>query len=187
MTTVYTIGHSNRSIDDFIQLLRDNGVELLVDIRTIPKSRNNPQFGQGQLPRSLHAAGIEYRHLADLGGLRKTSSASVNTGWRNTSFRAYADYMQTEPFRHAVEDLISMAKERLTAIMCAEAVPWRCHRSLVGDALLIRDIDVADIMGTGSPRPHKLTPFAVVDGTAVTYPPEEGAENERQLHPAPSD
>ena len=187
MTVMYTIGHSNRSIDDFLQLLRDNGIELLVDIRTIPKSRNNPQFGQDQLPGSLERAGIDYRHMADLGGLRKTSSESENTGWRNTSFRGYADYMQTEQFRHAVEELIDMAKQRSTAIMCAEALPWRCHRSLVGDALLVRDIDVADIIGTGSPRPHKLTPFAVVDGTTVTYPPEEDTESDRKLHPAASD
>lgn len=172
MTTVFTIGHSNRSIDDFVALLRENGVETLVDIRTIPKSLHNLQFGQDRLPESLASEGIDYRHMADLGGLRKTSPSSVNTGWRNTSFRGYADYMQTDAFTQAVEELVDLGRGSTTAIMCAEAVPWRCHRSLVGDALLVRGVDVIDIMGPGSTRPHKLTPFAVVDGTEVSYPPE---------------
>lgn len=172
MTTIFTIGHSNRSIEEFVALLRENGIEVLVDIRTVPKSRHNPQFGQDQLPESLADHGIAYRHMADLGGLRKTSEDSINTGWRNTSFRGYADYMQTDTFVQAVEELVDIGEESSTVIMCAEAVPWRCHRSLVGDALLVRDVDVIDIMGPGSARPHKMTPFAVVGGTTITYPPE---------------
>lgn len=176
MTTVYTIGHSNRPIDAFIALLHEHGVELLVDIRTVPKSRHNPQFGQDRLPASLEAAGIDYRYMKDLGGLRKTSADSPNGGWRNTSFRGYADWMQTEAFAAAIEELIALASSRTTAIMCAEAVPWRCHRSLVGDALLARGIEVIDIMGPHSARAEKLTPFAVVDGTTITYPPYEDEE-----------
>jgi uncharacterized protein (DUF488 family) len=176
MTTIYTIGHSNRPIDAFIAMLRAHGVELLVDIRTVPKSRHNPQFGQDQLPGSLEAAGIDYRYLRDLGGLRKTSADSPNAGWRNESFRGYADWMQTDTFAAAVDELIALASAHVTAIMCAEAVPWRCHRSLVGDALLVRGIEVVDIMGPSSAREENLTPFAVVDGTSITYPPYEDAD-----------
>jgi uncharacterized protein (DUF488 family) len=173
MTTVYTIGHSNRPIETFIDLLREHDIQVLVDIRTVPKSRHNPQFGQDRLPDSLAAAGIEYRYKQDLGGLRKTSAASPNGGWRNTSFRGYADWMQTDRFASAVVELIGLAEAQRTAIMCAEAVPWRCHRSLVGDALLVRGVDVIDIIGPGSAREEKLTPFAVAEGTAITYPPYE--------------
>jgi len=169
--TIFTIGHSTRSADEFISLLGEHTIELLADIRTIPKSRHNPQFGQDVLPQTLADAGIQYRHLEGLGGLRRTRPDSINSGWRNTSFRGYADYMQTGPFVQALDELIAFANAQTTAIMCAEAVPWRCHRSLVGDALLIRGVVVIDIMGPGNSRPHKLTPFARVDGTAVTYPP----------------
>jgi uncharacterized protein (DUF488 family) len=171
VTTVYTIGHSNRSIDDFIDLLREHGVDVLVDIRTVPKSRHNPQFGQDRLPGHLETAGISYRYMKDLGGLRKTTPDSPNGGWRNTSFRGYADWMQTDTFRDAVDALVDIARDRTVAIMCAEAVPWRCHRSLVGDALLARGVEVIDIMGPRSARAETLTPFAVVDGTSITYPP----------------
>jgi uncharacterized protein (DUF488 family) len=177
MTTVYTIGHSNRPIDDFIDLLREHGIALLVDIRTVPKSRHNPQFGQDRLPASLEAAGIDYRYMQDLGGLRKTSAVSPNGGWRNTSFRGYADWMQTEAFTAAVEELIELARERPTAIMCAEAVPWRCHRSLVGDALIACGVEVIDIMGPGSARQENLTTFAIIEGTHITYPPYEDEES----------
>jgi len=169
--TIFTIGHSTRSADEFISLLGEHAIELLADIRTIPKSRHNPQFGQDVLPPTLVDAGIHYRHFEGLGGLRRAQPDSINSGWRNTSFRGYADYMQTEPFVQALDELIACANAQTAAIMCAEAVPWRCHRSLVGDALLIRGIEVVDIMGPGSCRPHKLTPFARVEGTAVTYPP----------------
>lgn len=173
MVTIYTIGHSNRSIEEFIQLLQANDVEMLVDIRTIPKSRHNPQFGQDELPGSLAKAAIEYHHMSDLGGLRKTRTDSINGAWRNTSFRGYADYMQSDEFVAAIERLVDIATDHTSAIMCAEAVPWRCHRSLVGDALLVRGVDVIDIMGRNSTRPHPLTSFAYVDGTTITYPPSD--------------
>lgn len=168
--TIYTIGHSNRTIDEFIGLLREHGVRLLVDIRTIPKSRHSPQFGQETLAASLADAGIGYRYLAGLGGLRKTRPDSVNTAWRNLSFRGYADYMQADAFAAALGELIPLARAQPTAIMCAEAVPWRCHRSLVADALLIRGFTVIDIIGPHSSRPHTLTPWAAISGTAITYP-----------------
>jgi uncharacterized protein (DUF488 family) len=173
MTTVFTIGHSNRTIEAFIELLRETEIQLLIDIRTIPKSRHNPQFGQDRLAASLKEAGIGYRYMEDLGGLRKTGSNSPNGGWRNASFRGYADWMQSEAFQHAITELIDLATERPTAIMCAEAVPWRCHRSLVGDALIVRGLKVVDIMGPHSTREESLTSFAVVDGGRITYPPYE--------------
>lgn len=173
METVCTIGHSNRPIEEFIGLLKQNQIACLLDIRTVPKSRHNPQFGQDQLPDSLAAAGIEYRYLAGLGGLRRPRPDSPNSGWRNTSFRGYADYMQSEEFAQNVDTVIALAGNKRCALMCAEAVPWRCHRSLVADALLVRGIPVEEIIGPQKPRPHKLTPFAKVDGLRITYPPEE--------------
>lgn len=128
MTSIFTIGHSTRSIEELIDLLRQNGVKTLVDIRTIPKSRRNPQYWHDALAASLEAAGIAYRHLPGLGGRRKTSGDSVNTAWRNRSFRGYADHMQTEEFQEALEELVAIARESPAAIMCSEAVPWRCHR-----------------------------------------------------------
>lgn len=170
---VFTIGHSTRPIEEFIALLQAHGVTRVIDVRTVPRSRHNPQFGQEQLPGSLAAAGIAYEHLPDLGGLRKTSDASVNKAWRNLSFRGYADYMQACPFQDAVERLIAQAKrgERL-ALMCAEAVPWRCHRSLIADALLVRGVQSEDIRSVTQTMPHRLTPFARVRGTKITYPGE---------------
>ena len=172
MLTIYTIGHSTRPIDEFISLLNAYGIRQLVDIRTIPKSRHNPQFMQESLEKSLTAAGISYIYMKDLGGLRHSDKDSVNMGWRNRSFRSYADYMQTDAFKAAVEELITLTEKAPTAIMCAEAVPWRCHRSLVGDALLIRGVRVLDIMSATNAPEHKLTSFAHVDGTNITYPPE---------------
>jgi uncharacterized protein (DUF488 family) len=170
---VCTIGHSNRSIEEFIGLLKQNQIACVLDIRTVPKSRHNPQFGQDRLPDSLAAAGIEYRYLAGLGGLRRPRPDSPNSGWRNTSFRGYADYMQSEEFAQNVDTVIALAQDTRCALMCAEAVPWRCHRSLVADALLVRGIPVEEIIGPQKPRPHKLTPFARVDGLRITYPPEQ--------------
>jgi uncharacterized protein (DUF488 family) len=167
---IYTIGHSNLPVENFLATLESNGIQLLVDIRTIPKSGHNPQFGIDQLPASLADAGINYLHLASLGGLRRAKSDSINIGWRNASFRGYADYMQTPEFAEAIETLVALASTRTTVIMCAEAVPWRCHRSLVGDALAIRGIDVIDIMTATSQRPHRLTSFARVEGMTITYP-----------------
>lgn len=173
---IYTIGHSNRPIDAFLGLLKANQVDRVLDIRTVPRSRHNPQFSQEELSRSLSEAGIAYSYLAKLGGLRKTRADSRNTGWRNLSFRGYADYMQSPEFAEAVESVVRLAGEERCALMCAEAVPWRCHRSLVGDALLIRGVQVEDIIGPGRRHPHKLTPFAHVDGLEIRYPPQSTDE-----------
>ena len=170
---ILTVGHSNRSIEDFLGLLQAHSVQTLVDVRTIPRSRHNPQFDTDALAASLKNAGIGYHHMPSLGGLRHTTAASVNTGWRNTSFRGYADYMQTSQFEKAIQDLMSLAAEQRLAIMCAEAVPWRCHRSLIADALLVREISVEDIMTPARRQPHKLTPFARVEGRKITYPDPE--------------
>lgn len=169
--TIFTIGHSTHPIDEFVELLRAHGVTQLVDIRTIAKSRHNPQFGQDLLSVSLPENDIAYQRLEALGGLRHTTKASVNGEWKNASFRGYADYMQTDAFEAGIADLLALAEETPTAIMCAEAVPWRCHRSLVGDALVVRGVEVLDIMTAKSAKPHTLTSFARVDGTRVTYPP----------------
>ena len=168
---VLTVGHSTRPIDEFIDLLKANDVTLVVDIRTIPRSRHNPQFNKDVLPISLAEAGIEYTHCAGLGGLRHTLSDSPNTGWRNASFRGFADYMQSEEFQDQVEDLVALARHARAVLMCAEAVPWRCHRSLVSDALLVRGVRVFDIMGKDNLREHALTGFARIHGKKITYPP----------------
>jgi uncharacterized protein (DUF488 family) len=170
---IFTIGHSTRPIDEFIALLSSNGVKRLIDIRTIPKSRHNPQFNGDSLGRALERAGMEYVHLKELGGLRRARSDSPNAGWRNASFRGYADYMQTEEFEKAMARAIELAGERSSALMCAEAVPWRCHRSLVADALLVRGIEVLEIVSASPPKPHKLTPFARARGTRITYPADD--------------
>jgi uncharacterized protein (DUF488 family) len=172
---ILTVGHSTRPIGAFVELLKAHGVERVVDVRTVPKSRRNPQFGQDALPGSLTEAGIGYTHMPALGGLRRAKPDSPNTGWRNASFRGYADYMQTPAFAAAMEDLLSLAKKQTVALMCAEAVPWRCHRSLIADALLARGIAAEDISSPSRRSPHRLTPFARVRGTQVTYPPEGGA------------
>ncbi|HET7349015.1 MAG TPA: DUF488 domain-containing protein [Acidobacteriaceae bacterium] len=169
---IFTVGHSTRTAEEFIALLRAHAIEQLVDVRTIPRSRHNPQFAGDALSRSLHDGGIPYRHMKALGGLRHARRESVNTGWRNTSFRGYADYMQTPEFEQALDELIALARERRTAIMCAEAVPWRCHRSLIADALLVRGIDAEEIASATSTRRHTLTSFAQVNGTRITYPPQ---------------
>ena len=169
---IFTVGHSTRTADEFIALLRAHAIEQLVDVRTIPRSRHNPQFAGDALSRSLHDAGILYRHMKTLGGLRHARRDSVNTGWRNTSFRGYADYMQTSEFEQALDELIALARDHNTAIMCAEAVPWRCHRSLIADALLVRGIDADEIVSATSTRRHVLTSFAQVNGTRITYPPQ---------------
>ena len=172
---VCTIGHSNRTIEDFIALLRQNGIACVLDIRTVPKSRHNPQFGQDELAASLADAGIEYRYLRGLGGLRRPLKDSPNAAWRNTSFRGYADYMQTAEFAANVDEVIALGRDKPCALMCAEAVPWRCHRSLVADALLVRGVHVDEIIDARQRRPHKMTPFAHVEGLQITYPPEPDA------------
>ncbi len=167
---VSTIGHSVHPIDEFIRILRAHGIRRLVDVRTIPRSRRNPQFNGESLALSLHAAGIEYRHLPGLGGLRRPRKDSINTGWRNASFRGYADYMQSPEFSENLDRLTEIASEAPTAIMCAEAVPWRCHRSLVADALVARGIQVMEILTAAKSQPHAMTPFAILEGEQVTYP-----------------
>ncbi len=168
--TIYTIGHSTHPLEEFISILLAYKIESVVDVRTIPRSRHNPQFNGQQLESDLQRRGIEYLHLKELGGLRHTTKGSVNTGWRNSSFRGFADYMQTEDFRVGLERLMIVADRKRTAIMCAEAVPWRCHRSLIADALIVRNIFVQDIMSAKTIKPHMLTPWAKVDGAFITYP-----------------
>jgi uncharacterized protein (DUF488 family) len=167
---VYTIGHSTHPIDEFIRILKRFEIEKVIDVRTIPKSRYNPHFNEEELRKQLIEHAIEYARLAGLGGLRHTTKASINTAWKNTSFRGFADYMQTPEFARALDELIDLAKEKRVAIMCAEAVPWRCHRSLIGDALLIRKIKVEDILSEKAIQPHLLTPWAKVEGNTITYP-----------------
>ena len=166
-----TVGHSTRSLEEFIGILQAHGVKLLVDVRTVPRSRHNPQFNKESLPESLAAAGIGYEHFAGLGGLRRARRDSPNTGWRNAGFRGYADYMQTPEFESNVEKLIKKAQKESLAVMCAEALPWRCHRSLLADALLIRSVKVAHIMSGTSAQEHALTSWAKASGTRITYPP----------------
>jgi uncharacterized protein (DUF488 family) len=170
---VFTVGHSTLTSEEFVALLEAYAVTRLTDVRTVPRSRRNPQFNADALARTLQAESIEYVPLPSLGGLRRARKDSPNTGWRNASFRGYADYMQTPEFEAGLDALIRMSREKRTAIMCAEAVPWRCHRSLVADALEARGIPVVEILSTTNARMHKLTPFARVDGTRVTYPPEQ--------------
>lgn len=172
-----TIGHSTLPIETFLAILLENGVRMLADIRTVPKSRHNPQFAQENLKPALKAEGIDYRWFRNLGGLRHARKDSVNTGWRNASFRGYADYMQTAEFSAALDELLHAVPEANTALMCAEAVPWRCHRSLVGDALTVRGILVEDITysarGASRSEPHKTTPFARVEDGRLWYPAED--------------
>jgi uncharacterized protein (DUF488 family) len=171
-TTVFTIGHSTHPLSELVQMLAAHGVTTLADVRTIAKSRHNPQYMEDALAVSMPANGIRYVRLEELGGLRRTTKETVNGGWRNASFRGYADYMQTPEFVAGIDHLLDIAREQPTAIMCAEAVPWRCHRSLIGDALLVRGVQVLDIMTATSAKPHTMTRFAHVDGSQITYPPE---------------
>jgi uncharacterized protein (DUF488 family) len=169
-TTVFTIGHSTHTLEEFVEILRSHQIDLVADVRTVPRSRRNPQFNRETLPNALKAAGIRYVHLSALGGLRRPAANSPNGGWRNDSFRGFADYMQTAEFSKAVDGLLEMTRAHRVAVMCAEAVPWRCHRLLIGDALLVRGARVEDIMGVARAQPHALTAWAHVDGTRITYP-----------------
>jgi uncharacterized protein (DUF488 family) len=167
---VLTIGHSTRSIEEFLSLLRSNHVTTVVDIRTVPRSRRNPQYNTDSLPVSLAEAGIGYARMSGLGGFRKTRPDSPNTAWRNDSFRGFADYMQTDEFEKSLNDLIELARRKRVVIMCAEAVPWQCHRSLIADALTVRGVKVRHIIDKAHVNEHKLTSFARVEGAKVTYP-----------------
>ena len=165
----FTVGHSTRSLEELTALLHEHEVTLLADVRTIPGSRRMPHFNQAALASALPRRGVDYVHLPELGGLRRPRPDSPNTGWRNASFRGYADYMAGQGFQDALERLIDLSQNRRVAIMCAEALPWRCHRSLIADALLIRGIDVCHILGPGSAQAHRLTPFARVERDRLTY------------------
>jgi uncharacterized protein (DUF488 family) len=157
---VWTVGHSTRDLNAFLELLMENGIKVLVDVRRYPGSRRHPQFGQDSLHHSLESAGIEYVHLEELGGHRKPRPDSRNTAWRNDSFRGYADYMETEEFKAGIQRLLDIAKRKPTAIMCAEAVWWRCHRGLIADYLKSHGIDVWHIMNQGKCELHPYTPVA---------------------------
>ena len=182
--TLHTIGHSTRTARKLIELLRAHGVEQVVDVRTIPRSRHNPQFTRLALSRSLRAAKIGYRHLKALGGLRHARLDSVNLGWRNASFRGYADYMQTEDFAVGLERLEQLAARRPTAILCAEALPWRCHRSLIADALTVVRWRVLHIQTRKTARPHRRTPFLRVRSGRLVYPAQPGRSDPLPRHPA---
>jgi uncharacterized protein (DUF488 family) len=167
---VMTIGHSTHTLEEFIHLLQAHGASCVADVRTVPGSRHNPQFNKDSLPGSLKKAGLGYVHLPGLGGLRHAKRDSPNMGWQNASFRGYADYMQTPEFAKSIEELVRLANQEQIVLMCAEAVPWRCHRSLIADALLVRGIRTEDIMSATRRQVHTLTPFAKVQGTVITYP-----------------
>lgn len=173
---LWTIGHSTRPIDEFIALLKAHGIQRLVDVRTIPRSRHNPQFNRESLSNSMKPIGLSYSHMPQLGGLRKPKKDSINNGWRNTSFRGYADYMQTAEFLSALDELMAAGRLQFIAIMCAEAVPWRCHRSLIADALVSRAWEVRHIMTEMKADRHQLTSFARVENGQLHYPkPRDGS------------
>jgi uncharacterized protein (DUF488 family) len=176
-STIYTIGHSTRELSDFIEILKIYNIEQLVDVRTVPKSRHVPQFNHDNLQEKLPEQNIEYIHLEKLGGLRHVLKDSINQGWHNKSFRGYADYMQTDGFLEGIKQLESLAEAKQVAIMCAEAVPWRCHRSMVGDALLVREFKVIDIFDAKKTQNETLTSFAKVDSENITYPDDGIPEN----------
>jgi uncharacterized protein (DUF488 family) len=172
MDSIYTIGHSTHPIEEFLDVLRAYNIQLLVDVRTVPRSRKNPQFGIELLPGELESAGISYLHLKSLGGLRHAARDSSNTGWRNASFRGYADYIATDGFRQGLDELEALARRQCSAIMCAESLPWRCHRWLIADALTVAGWQVYHIMSKKSARLHELTKFLHVENGALTYPGE---------------
>lgn len=170
---IFTIGHSTRTTREFMKILKAYDIEVLVDIRHYPGSRAFPQFGKSRLKQSLKRNGIEYIHLIELGGRRRANKESdLNEGWRSPQFRGYADYMQTDEFKEGLKELIKIAKNKITVIMCSEAVPWRCHRSMVADALIVHDFIVFDIFSETNVRPHDLTSFAKVAEDEITYPAE---------------
>ena len=167
---VLALGHSTRPIDELLDLLVRAGVATVADVRTIPRSRANPQYEGAALARALSEAGIGYVHLPQLGGLRHARKGSPNGAWRNASFRGYADHMATPEFEDGLRKLRELARPGPVALLCAEAVPWRCHRSLIADALLAHGVTVEHVTGAGKSRPHRLTPFARIEGRRVSYP-----------------
>lgn len=173
---ICTIGHSTHPLDVFIGMLKKNGVTHILDVRSVPRSRKNPQFDKATLPESLRAAGIKYTHLPGLGGLRHARRDSINGAWRNASFRGYADYMQTPEFDTNVQRVMELAEAERCALMCAEAVPWRCHRSLIADALTLRGARVEDILASPERKLHIMTPWARTDGLKIFYPSEAAGD-----------
>jgi uncharacterized protein (DUF488 family) len=185
-TRVLTIGHSTLTIENFIQILHAHGVTCVVDVRSIPRSRHNPQFNRDILPGSLKVAGIDYEYIEGLGGLRQPISNSPNTGWENASFRGYADYMQTKEFEENMDALIDLAKSKQIVLMCAESVPWRCHRSMIADALLVRGISTEHITSINKRSVHALTPFANIHSMHITYPNKQiGATGKKEVTNVP--
>ncbi len=168
--SVFTIGHSTRTMDEFIELLKTYCVALVVDVRTVPRSRHNPQFNKETLPNTLKPEGIKYIHMPDIGGLRRPKHDSINLAWKNSGFRGYADYMQTQEFTDNLLKIIALARENRLALMCAEALPWRCHRSLISDALVVRHVKVEHVISATSCLNHQLNEMAHVEGTQITYP-----------------
>ncbi len=167
---IYTIGHSIRTITEFTELLKTYGITLVIDVRTVPRSRHNPQFNKETLPSSLKTHAVKYIHIPDIGGLRRPKHDSINLAWRNSSFRGYADYMQTKEFNDNLLKITALARENCLALMCAEALPWRCHRSLISDALVIRNVKVQHIISSNSCINHALNEMAHVEGNQITYP-----------------
>jgi uncharacterized protein (DUF488 family) len=168
--TILTIGHSTRTLAEFVDLLKEFQVTLVIDVRSMPRSRHNPQFNKETLEGSLKLHGLKYLHIPEIGGLRRPKPDTINTAWRNKSFRGYADYMQTKDFAENLLNLIALASKNRAVIMCAEALPWRCHRSLISDALVARNVEVAHILGKDNLLTHQISQWAKVDGTMVTYP-----------------
>jgi uncharacterized protein (DUF488 family) len=179
--TIFTIGHSTRALGQLVALLHKNDIQLLADVRTAPGSRRLPHFNRLDLERTLAADGIRYVHLPELGGLRKPRADSPNAGWHNSSFRGYADYMQEPTFWEALDGLVALAEHSTVAIMCAEAVPWRCHRNLIADALTVRRLEVRHIIGDAQPRVHRLNSMATVNAERITYPASPSLVEEGQL------
>ena len=167
---VFTIGHSTRTLDEFIVLLKTYGVNLVVDVRTVPHSRHNPQFNKESLPARLKPEAIRYIHMPEIGGLRRPQPNSVNLAWKNAGFRGYADYMQTKEFADNLLKIVALVQENCLTLMCAEALPWRCHRSLISDALVVRHVNVQHIISPTSCLSHEINEIAHVEGTRVTYP-----------------
>jgi uncharacterized protein (DUF488 family) len=180
MPPVFTIGHSTRPIEELLALLTENAVDLLLDVRRFPASRRHPQFSREALAGSLQAAGIEYMHEPRLGGRRNARPGSPHTAWRVEAFRGYADHMETADFQEALEALIRLSRERTVAILCAEAVPWRCHRRLISDALVARGLEVRHILGPRRVDAHELDPNARVleNGRRLVYSGAAGAQGE---------
>ena len=167
---IFTIGHSTRTLEEFVEILKAYSVNLLVDVRTVPRSRHNPQFNKEPLPASLKQDGIRYVHMPEIGGLRHPKRDSINLAWKNSGFRGYADYMQTQEFTDNLLKIVALARENCLALMCAEALPWKCHRNLLSDALVVRHLKVEHIISKDSTINHQLTEFAHVEGTKITYP-----------------